>query len=229
MSSTLDLEGGILIVPSDTEEAYYQVTDTHGGGSLVIEAGASLVFDDAEGAGFVPGLGFDITINGTAEAPCMLRSASAEPLHRWALPTALVMTATRATFVGWSGELGTWTLHEVELVPAVVVSPLSAVLARHMPMRCQVERFAGYSADGTERYDAARTVACRADERRVPADAGSGAVHTAGGTIVLLPGDELVSDRDRMAVDGLGRASRPSSVRACYDHQGRRTHWEVSL
>lgn len=251
MSATLDLAGGILIVPSDTEEAYYQITDSVGGGSLVMQAGSSLVFDDADGAGFdatppqvralvwdkvadtyesiVPQL-YSVSINGTAAAPCLLRSSSAEALHRWALPTALVMTATRATFVGCTGEVGTlWTLNEVELVPAVKISPLASVLARHMPQRCLVERFAGYSTGGTERYDATRSVACRVDERRVVSDGGSGAVHTAAGSVVILPGDELVSDRDRLAVDGLGRSARPSSVRACYDHQGRRTHWEVSI
>lgn len=230
MSSTLDLEGGILIVPSDTAESYYQVTDSVGGGSLVMQAGASLIFDDAAGAGFVQSAAFSISILGTAEAPCVIRSESTAPAHRWTLPTAQSMQATRATFSGFVGEQGSaWTLNNVALLGAVPLSPMLPALKRLMTQRCTVERFAGYDPDGGERYDAPRTVACRSDGRRSVIADGNGTVHGIE-TTLYIPGDEQISDKDRFTVDDIpGRAARASRVRACYDLAGRLTHWEVSI
>ena len=109
MSATLDLNGGTHTIAADTTETYFAVTDASSGhnGTLVLEAGATLKFDDAPGAGFLAaGNAITVTIQGTSAAPCSIRSADDFPHNAWTMPgQGTTISAARCRFKGYSGAI----------------------------------------------------------------------------------------------------------------------------
>jgi len=108
LSSILDLNGGTHTVPMDVTETYWKITDTSTlhNGTLILQSGAKLQFDDQPDAGFTSLCSaITVTVNGTAENPAYIRSADLFPHHPWTLfPTTANMTATRCHFMGDTGE-----------------------------------------------------------------------------------------------------------------------------
>lgn len=123
MSPTLDLAGATTTLAEDSTATYYRVTDSVGGGSLVLSAGSSLIFDDSAGAGFVYGEGFSVIVNGTASSHCVIKSASDTPSHGWNVPaTSINISATRCDLYSYSGNLGNaltsnWTFTNCNFFP----------------------------------------------------------------------------------------------------------------
>jgi hypothetical protein len=105
MSATLDLAGATTTLIADSTSTYYQVTDSVGGGTLVLSAGAILNFDDSAGAGFTTATdNITITINGNSSSPSYIQSVSSVPSWRWSMPpTTSTMNATRCYFVNGNG------------------------------------------------------------------------------------------------------------------------------
>jgi len=114
MSSALDLLGAAHTITADTTETYLTVTDSVGGGTLTIEAGATLEFDDTAGAGFLStSLAFTLTVTGTSTAWATIKSANSYPDNRWTLPpSATTVTATRCQWRDYTGSFATtWILN----------------------------------------------------------------------------------------------------------------------
>ncbi len=114
MSSALDLAGAAHTITADTTETYLTVTDSVGSGTLTIEAGATLEFDDTSGAGFLStSLAFTLTVTGTSTAWATIKSANSYPDYRWTLPpSATTVTATRCQWRDYSGSFATaWILN----------------------------------------------------------------------------------------------------------------------
>lgn len=117
VNGTLDLNGITHTITTDTIEYWYKITDTSTGhdGHLIMEAGAILIFDDAYGAGFqAEGSAITITIDGTANAQCEIKSGNTYPDYRWRLPPSTVLIgATRCIFRNYDGvltETANWRL-----------------------------------------------------------------------------------------------------------------------
>ncbi len=139
------------------------ITDSVGGGELVLEAGASIVFDDVSGAGFDPEASFTVTIDGSSTAGCEVRSASLEPTNRWAWPALTIdLTATRCTFRGYATPFSApagWALNNCTFdyeIPAA--SPYS--FTAWFPHRVSIEDLQGYGARGTPTYALPVVVDC---------------------------------------------------------------------
>ena len=114
MSSALDLAGAAHTITADTTETYLTVTDSVGGGTLTIEAGAHLEFDDTAGAGFLStSLAFTLTVTGTATAWAYIESANSYPDNRWTLPpAATTVTATRCVWRDYTGSFpSAWAIN----------------------------------------------------------------------------------------------------------------------
>ncbi len=114
MSAALDLAGAVHTITADTTETYFTVTDSVGAGELVIEAGASLEFDDTSGCGFLStSLAFTLTCTGTSTAWCTIKSANSYPDYRWTLPpAATTVVATRVQWRDYTGSFSTdWILN----------------------------------------------------------------------------------------------------------------------
>lgn len=107
MSGALDLAGAAYTITADTTEIYYTITDSIGGGTLTIKAGATLKFDDTYGAGFLStSLPFTLTVTGTSTAWATISSVETYPNHRWTLPPST--TTVVATRCMWRDYLGTF-------------------------------------------------------------------------------------------------------------------------
>jgi hypothetical protein len=102
-----DLAGGSHTITADTTETYFTFTDSVGGGTLTLEAGSTLEFDDAAGAGFLAtSVAFTIIVNGNSTSKCTIKSANSYPDYRWtlALPAAILGDhATRCVFRDYVG------------------------------------------------------------------------------------------------------------------------------
>lgn len=142
MSSILDLAGGTHTIASDTTETYWYITDTSSGhnGTLILNSGAHLKFDDAPNAGFSSvASAITIIINGNSEAPCYIESVEDVPHYPWKLPaTTCSLTATRCKFrycegdhspnwilnagVEWGGDAMYCTVTDVRNLTGVPVS-----------------------------------------------------------------------------------------------------------
>jgi len=109
-----DLVGGVHTITADTTETYFTFTDSIGGGTLTIEAGATLEFDDTSGAGFLStSLAFTLTVTGTSTAWATIKSANSYPDNRWTLPpSATTVVATRCQWRDYTGTFAsTWILN----------------------------------------------------------------------------------------------------------------------
>ena len=114
MSSALDLAGAAHTITADSTETYFTVTDSVGSGELIIEAGASLEFDDTSGCGFLStSEAFTLTCTGTSTAWVTIKSANSYPDHRWTLPpAATTVVATRVQWRDYTGSFSTsWILN----------------------------------------------------------------------------------------------------------------------
>lgn len=109
MSSALDLAGAAHTITADTTETYLTVTDSVGAGTLTIEAGATLEFDDTAGAGFLStSEAFTLTVTGTSTAWATIKSANSYPDNRWTLPpSGTTGTATRCQWRDYTGSFPT--------------------------------------------------------------------------------------------------------------------------
>jgi hypothetical protein len=109
MSATLDLVGGAHTITADTTETNFTATDTVGGGTLTLEAGSALEFDDTAGAGFLStSLAFTLTVTGTSTAWATIKSANSYPDNRWTLPpTGITGTTTRCQWRDYTGSFPT--------------------------------------------------------------------------------------------------------------------------
>lgn len=119
MSSALDLAGAAHTITADTTETYFTATDSVGGGTLTIEAGATLEFDDTSGAGFLStSSAFTLTCTGTSTAWCTIKSANSYPDNRWTLPpSGTTVTATRTQWRDYTGSFATaWILNNPSYV-----------------------------------------------------------------------------------------------------------------
>lgn len=124
MSAAHDLVGGAHTITADTTDAYFTFTDSVGGGTLTLEAGSTLEFDDAAGAGFLIGsLAFTITVNGNSTSKCTIKSANSYPDHRWTLPVPATIagagSATRCIFRDYTGTFPTqvqWPQNNCEYI-----------------------------------------------------------------------------------------------------------------
>ncbi len=120
MSSTLDLNGGTTTLAADSTTTYLAITDTstNHDGTLVMNAGATLIFDDSDGAGFLSAAtAITITINGNADSPCTIKSASSNPDYPWTLPaTTTALTATRCKMRDYTGTRYStaWVLNNID-------------------------------------------------------------------------------------------------------------------
>lgn len=107
-SGILDLNGQTYTIQGDLTEYWFQVTNTSATrGILVLEAGAQLVFDDSEGAGFLAGVGLiTLQVDGNSDALCEIKSANSYPDHRWVLPRLTdTLACTRCKFLNYQGDL----------------------------------------------------------------------------------------------------------------------------
>lgn len=119
MSSALDLAGAAHTITADTTETYLTVTDSVGSGTLTIEAGASLEFDDTSGAGFLStSEAFTLTVTGTSTAWATIKSANSYPDNRWTLPpAATTVVATRCQWRDYTGSFdSSWVLNNPSYV-----------------------------------------------------------------------------------------------------------------
>jgi hypothetical protein len=119
MSGTLDFNGTTHTIIPDSTETWFQMTSTTGTGTLIMESGSILEFDDALGAGFLPAASnIVIIVNGNSTSKCTIKSANSYPDHRWSLPVATVsFTHTRCKFRNWSGEFSpTWIPNNPEYI-----------------------------------------------------------------------------------------------------------------
>ena len=121
MTASLDLNGMSHTITADTTETYLAITDTSVGhdGTLVMEAGSTLEFDDASGAGFLAAATLiTITVNGNSTSKCTIKSANSYPDHRWILPASTVtMVATRCIFRDYEGSFdSTWIQNNCEYI-----------------------------------------------------------------------------------------------------------------
>jgi hypothetical protein len=109
MSAAHDLVGGAHTITADTTETYFTFTDSVGGGTLTLESGSTLEFDDTAGAGFLStSLAFTLTITGNSTSKCTIKSANSYPDYRWTLPSSLVTgVATRCVFRDYTGTFPT--------------------------------------------------------------------------------------------------------------------------
>ena len=83
-------------------------------GELIIEAGASLEFDDTSGCGFLStSEAFTLTCTGTSTAWVTIKSANSYPDYRWTLPpAATTVVATRVQWRDYTGSFATaWILN----------------------------------------------------------------------------------------------------------------------
>jgi len=105
MSGTLDFNGTTHTIIADSTETWFQMTSTTGTGTLIMDSGSILEFDDALGAGFLPAASnIVIIVNGNSTSKCTIKSANSYPDYRWTLPSSLVTgVATRCIFRDYTG------------------------------------------------------------------------------------------------------------------------------
>jgi hypothetical protein len=225
--TTLDLGGSIVTISGDAVEQLHLITDSVGGGALVIEAGGAIEFDDAAGAGFDESV-LDIIINGSADAPVRIEGTLAHPFSMPA--AACVMLATRCSFVNYSGAVSspTWTLNNCRFIAPLTVSPRSAMIARNLHQSVKVEPFTGYDDSGQPIYGNAVVVPCAVSPVTRRERTASGDIHTLVGTLIIFAGDADVSDKDRITlIDHPDREPVVAQVDLCRDSRGRIEHREV--
>jgi len=98
MSSALDIAGVTVILTADKTFNLFTITDSVGGGTLTLESGSTLEFDDAAGAGFLASaVAFTIIINGNSTSKCTIKSANSYPDYRWTLPLPAAILGDHAT------------------------------------------------------------------------------------------------------------------------------------
>lgn len=87
MTASIDLNGGTTTIAHGSTVQCFQIKDTSvaKNGTLVIEEGATLLLDDAIGAGFVADWVGTFTINGNAGNPAAIKSADDFPHHPFAM------------------------------------------------------------------------------------------------------------------------------------------------
>lgn len=223
----LDLAGSAVTISADSTEQLHAVLDSVGGGSLIMEEGSAIEFDDAAGAGFDASV-LDITINGSAASPVRIEGTLDHP---FAMPAAAAtMLATRCSFVNYAGAVSspTWTLNNCRFVAALSISPRSAMIARTLYQSVKVEPFSGYDSSGQETYGNAVVVSCSVSPVQRRERTASGDVHTLTGTLIIFAGDADVQDRDRITlIDHPDREPVIASVDYCRDSRGRIEHREV--
>lgn len=225
--TTLDLGGSIVTISGDTVEQLHLVTDSVGGGALILEAGAAIEFDDAAGAGFAATVE-SITINGTAASPVRIEGTLAHPFTMPA--AACMMLATRCSFINYDGAVSspTWTLNNCKFVAPLSISPRSAMIARTLHQSVKVEPFSGYDDSGQATYGNAVVVSCSVSPIQRRERTASGDVHTLSGTLIVFAGSADVQDRDRITlIDHPDREPIVAQVDLCRDSRGRIEHREV--
>ena len=164
MSATLDLNGQTVTLSADSVNYYYQITDTSSShnGTLILQPGAEIVFDDASGAGFSSGASaITITVNGNSTSPCYVSSAISEPSNDWTMPALTAnVTATRCTFADYVipfSAPGAWVLNNcVFEQPIPAVSPYD--FSMYFPHRLSIEVRQGYGMHGAPTYGAPTVV-----------------------------------------------------------------------
>lgn len=131
MSSALDIAGAIVTQTADTDYNYFTMTDSVGGGTLVLEAGSRTIFDDATGAGFLAtSLAFTLTINGNSSHECEIKSINRYPDHRWTPPNALCTgVTTQCTFTNYSASFPSGIVHNN---PTWIVEPYAYCTANEV-------------------------------------------------------------------------------------------------
>jgi len=225
--TTLDLGGSIVTISGDAVEQLHLITDSVGGGALIMDAGAAIEFDDAEGAGFASSV-MSVIINGSADAPCRVEGTLAHP---FAMPSpSAMMLATRCSFINYSGAVSspTWTLNNCKFVAPLSISPRSAMIARTLHQSVKVEPFTGYDDSGQPIYGNAVVVPCAVSPVTRRERTASGDIHTLVGTLIIFAGDADVSDKDRITlIDHPDREPVVAQVDLCRDSRGRIEHREV--
>jgi hypothetical protein len=164
LSASLDLAGGIVTLAADSVNYYFTITDSVGGGELIMEAGSSIVFDDASGAGFLStSEDFTLTINGNSTSGCEIRSASASATYRWTWPPLTISaTITRCTFRQYATPFSApsaWALNNCIFDYEIpTTSPYS--FTAWFPHRASLEHLVGYDEGGSPTYDVSAVVEC---------------------------------------------------------------------
>lgn len=164
MSASLDLAGGTVTLAADSVNYYFTITDSVGGGTLIMDAGSSIVFDDAPGAGFLStSENFTLTINGNSAAPCEIESASSSATNRWTWPPlTIAVTATRCTFRQYATPFSApshWTLNNC-IFDYEIPTTAPYNFTRWFPHRVDLGHLLGYGVRGSPTYDVAATVPC---------------------------------------------------------------------
>jgi hypothetical protein len=164
MSASLDLAGGIVTLAADSVNCYFTITDSVGGGELIMSAGSSIVFDDVSGAGFLASSeDFTLTINGNSMSGCEIRSASANATNRWTWPPLTISaTITRCTFRQYATPFSApspWVLNNCTFdyeIPTTAPYSFTA----WFPHRVTLEHLQGYGTRGSPTYDVGSVVSC---------------------------------------------------------------------
>lgn len=102
MSASLDLDGGNITLLADTIYEYFQVKDTSANkdGTLTMEPGAELYFDDLAGSGFATDWVGELHVQGNSSALCKIASVDDIPHHPWAMALAVDGDITRCRIAG---------------------------------------------------------------------------------------------------------------------------------
>lgn len=116
------------------------------------------------------------------------------------------------------------------------ISPMASMVAKAFSQSCTIEPWDptagpyanGYDANGQALYGTARTAACRIAEVQAAQLLKDGDLHGAWGTVIMLPADDPVSDKDRITLPEQPDAGAIiQRVVVGTDLQGRATHKEV--
>lgn len=164
MSAAIDLAGGVVTLLADSVNEFFTIIDSVGGGELIMEAGSSIVFDDASGAGFLStSEDFTLTINGNSTSQCEIESASSNATNRWTWPPlTIAVTATRCTFRQYATPFTApshWVLNNCTFDYEIpTVAPYN--FTRWFPHRVEIEHLSGYGIRGSPMYDVAATMPC---------------------------------------------------------------------
>ena len=87
MTADIDMDGGTYTIVADSEETCRKMKDDSSGhdGTLVMEAGSTLNFDNVSGSGFDADWVGTIQVDGDADALCTIKSVDTNPQNPFAM------------------------------------------------------------------------------------------------------------------------------------------------
>ena len=205
MTGTIDLNGDTLTIGPGVVLYVYQITDTSSGhdGTLVMELGSSIVWDDAPGSGFTAAASaITWTINGTPTYRCGVHTNPLNPVNRWAMPVSTAsITATSCDFRYYEKPLvldPAWSFTDCTWDPAIPLGG-SGVFSVLFPQLATIENRIGYSDRGAPIYDTPVIYACYYIQQiqNILTPDGNEAVSTSN---LLVDGSVPVAQYDRVTL-----------------------------